>query len=126
MLVVLAVAAPRTVAAQAVTAFKTGEQTTGMTKQCYYQYLSSTYTRTVSSVDLCPLTIEVEANPNSTPSTAAAPRPAAPATATAFKTGEQTTGMTKQCIYSYLASTYTRTVSSVTLCPLTIQVRTSP
>jgi hypothetical protein len=34
-----------------------------------------------------------------------------------------TGGMTKQCVYDYLGSTYTITVSSIALCPLTIQVR---
>ena len=46
-------------AAHAGTAFLTGEQTTGMTKQCFYDYLGSTYTLTVDSYKLCPLTIEV-------------------------------------------------------------------
>lgn len=41
------------------TAFFKSEETTGMTKQCYYDYLGSTYTRTLSSIALCPLTIEV-------------------------------------------------------------------
>jgi len=45
--------------ASAGTAFLTGERTTGMTKQCYYDYLGSTYTRTVKSYDLCPLTIRM-------------------------------------------------------------------
>jgi hypothetical protein len=31
----------------------------------------------------------------------------------------QVTGMTKQCLYTYLGSTYAHTVSSTTLCPLT-------
>jgi len=35
-------------AAQTVTAFKTGEQISGMTKQCYYDALGSTYTLTVT------------------------------------------------------------------------------
>ena len=45
--------------AQTVTAFKTGEITTGMTKQCFYDYIGNGYTRTVRSVELCPLTIQV-------------------------------------------------------------------
>lgn len=45
--------------AQTVTAFKTGEQTTGMTKQCFYQALGNAYTRTVRSTELCPLSIKV-------------------------------------------------------------------
>jgi hypothetical protein len=44
---------------QTVTAFKTGEQTTGMTKQCFYEALGSVYTRTINSVALCPLSIQV-------------------------------------------------------------------
>ncbi len=42
--------------------------------------------------------------------------------ATAFLVGEQVTGMTKQCIYDYLGSTYTITIDSYKLCPLTIRV----
>jgi len=45
--------------ANAGTAFLTGENTTGTTKQCYYNYLGSSYTITVQSFRLCPLTIEV-------------------------------------------------------------------
>jgi hypothetical protein len=46
-------------AAQAGTAyFKHEVNTGGMTKQCVYDYLGSTYVITVSSVRLCPLTIE--------------------------------------------------------------------
>lgn len=45
--------------AHAGTAFKTGEKVTGSTKQCYYEYLGSEYTRTVKSYELCPLSISV-------------------------------------------------------------------
>lgn len=45
--------------ALAGTAFKTGEKTTGATKQCYYKYLGNEYTRTVKSHELCPLSINV-------------------------------------------------------------------
>jgi hypothetical protein len=104
--------------AQTTTAFKTGEKTTGMTKQCYYDALGSEHTRTVTSVALCPLSIQVRLAP-STPTPAPTPQPR---TITAFKTGEKTTGMTKQCYYDGLGSEYTRTVSSVELCPLSIRV----
>ncbi len=106
-------------AAQTVTAFKTGERTTGMTKQCYYNALGSEYSKTIGSVELCPLTIQVRATPSRTPT----PEPPRPQTVTAFKTGEKTSGMTKQCYYDALGSEYTRTVSSIELCPITIQVR---
>lgn len=127
---VLVAFAPAVLPAQTVTAFKTGEATTGMTKQCYYDALGSAYTKTYSSVTLCPLTIQV-ASPGATTRVPAAPSPAAPpvpapsprSTVTGFLKGEKTTGMTKQCYYDALGSEYTKTYSSVTLCPLTIQVK---
>ncbi len=106
---------------QTVTAFKTGERTTGMTKQCFYDALGNAYTRTIGSIDLCPLTIQVRLT-RPTPKPTPPPQPT-PRTVTAFKTGERTTGMTKQCFYDALGSAYTRTIGSIDLCPLTIQVR---
>ena len=38
--------------------FKSGEQTSGMNKICYYDCLGSTKAITISSTSLCPLTIE--------------------------------------------------------------------
>ena len=38
--------------------FKTGEQTSGMNKICYYNCLGSTAAITIGAVQLCPLTIE--------------------------------------------------------------------
>tara|TARA_B100000780_G_C20755902_1_gene300292 strand:+ start:169 stop:441 length:273 start_codon:yes stop_codon:yes gene_type:complete len=40
-----------------VMCFKTGEQTSGMNKICFYDCLGSAAAITVSSVDLCPLSI---------------------------------------------------------------------
>jgi len=54
-------------AAQTITAFKTGEKTTGMTKQCFYDALGSEYTRTIRSVALCPLSIRVTRRPGVDP-----------------------------------------------------------
>ena len=107
--------------AQTGTAFKTGERTTSMTKQCFYDYIGNGYTRTVGAVELCPLTIQVRVTrppPKPTPP----PQPT-PEIVTAFKTGERTTSMTKQCFYDYIGNGYTRTVGAIELCPLTIQVR---
>jgi hypothetical protein len=42
----------------AVACFKTGEETSGMNKICYYNCLGSRAAITISSVSLCPLTIE--------------------------------------------------------------------
>ncbi len=46
-------------AAQAGTAYYTGEKITGSTKQCYYDYLGSEYVVTKRSHELCPLSIRV-------------------------------------------------------------------
>jgi len=105
--------------AQTITAYKTGERTTGQTKQCYYDGLGSEYTRTVSSIELCPLSIQVTSR-RSEPSPG--PSPAPRSTFTAYKTGEETTGSTKQCYYEGLGSRYTRTVQSYQLCPLSISI----
>ncbi len=111
--------APSQANAQSITAYRTGEVSSGMTKQCIYDGLGSTYTRTISSVALCPLSIQV-----SRPSPASDNQMRQPSggSITAYKSGEAVTGMTKQCMYDGLGNTYTRTISSVALCPLTIQV----
>ena len=120
--IVVLISTPVESPAQTVTAFKTGERVSGLTKQCFYDALGSGYTRTVGSIDLCPLSIQVRtpAVRNATPATPTAPPPR---TVTAFRTGEKTTGMTKQCFYNALGSEYTRTVGSIEICPLTLQVR---
>jgi hypothetical protein len=105
--------------AQTITAYKTGERTTGQTKQCYYDGLGSEYTRTVSSIELCPLSIQVTSR-RSEPSPGPSPTPRS--TITAYKTGEETTGSTKQCYYEGLGNRYTRTVQSYQLCPLSITI----
>ena len=42
----------------ATTCFKTGEQTSGMNKICYYNCLGSTKAITISATSLCPLSIK--------------------------------------------------------------------
>lgn len=111
-----------TTSAQGTTAFLTGEQTTGTTKQCFYDALGSAHTVTVSSIAICKQTIRVQSNPSRLPTAPSIPSVPTQSYVTAFKTGEQTTGMTKQCFYDGLGNVYTKTVSSVTLCPLTIRV----
>lgn len=107
-------------AAQTVTAFKTGEALSGTTKQCFYNALGNSYTRTVSSVAICPLSIQV---PSPASSSMVSPNTnQRSGGGTAFKSGENVTGMTKQCFYNYLGSTYTKTISSVAICPLSIRV----
>ena len=55
ILILMLVSAP----CMAVMAFKSGEAVTGMTKQCFYNYLGSTYTITIKSYELCPITINL-------------------------------------------------------------------
>ena len=58
-LIVMFAAAALSASAYAGTAFLTGEKTTGMTKQCFYDYLGSEYTITIKAHKLCPLSIKV-------------------------------------------------------------------
>ena len=58
LIVVCSIVYPTLVANSAVTCFKTGEQISGMNKICYYNCMGSTAAITISSVALCPLTIE--------------------------------------------------------------------
>ncbi|CAN5828094.1 hypothetical protein BH23GEM3_BH23GEM3_17300 [soil metagenome] len=122
LLMALATGATNTLSAQSVTAFKNGEQTTGMTKQCFYNALGNGHTRTISSTALCPMSIQVQFSPGRPP-TPPSPQPTQPGTVTAFKTGERTTGMTRQCFYDALGNSHTRTISSTALCPMSIQVK---
>jgi hypothetical protein len=82
---------------------------------------------TLSAVSLCPLSVTV---PSSLPVPSyGAPPPSytpPPSTVSAFYTGEETAGMTKQCYYDALGSMVTRTISSIALCPLSIQARAAP
>ena len=103
---------PALLAAQ--TAIKTGERVTGTTKQCYYSYAGAEYVKTIQLGEVCPMTIRV---PTRSP-------PPSPTTVTARKTGERTTGTTKQCFYSYAGSQYTKTMRSYEVCPISIRVRT--
>jgi len=123
---VLALASTGVLAAQTVTAFKTGEVTTGMTKQCFYDALGNAYTRTIGSIELCPLNIQVRAPSYAPPVSPPTPESPDPRTVMAFKTGENTTGMTKQCFYDALGSEYTYTIRSTELCPLSLRVPSRP
>ena len=121
-LLILGAVFPLAASGQTVTAFKTGEQVTGMTKQCFYSFAGTQYTRTLRSIDLCPLSIQVPSVPSRPPSPPS-PSPPVPGTVIAFKVGENITGMTKQCIYEFAGSRFIRTISAIDLCPLNIRVR---
>ncbi len=115
---VLSLSCASVLRAQTATAFKTGERVTGQTKQCYYKFAGTDYTKTVQSFELCPLNVQVRTGPAENPSPTAPPRSGA----TAFKTGEERTGQTKQCFYAFAGKRFTNTVQSFELCPLSIEV----
>jgi hypothetical protein len=110
-----ALSLPSVVSAQSGTAYKTGERRTGRTKQCYYRGLGKDYTETVEGYQLCPLSIAI-------PSGEREPSESKPSTITAYRSGEDKTGRTKQCFYVGLGKKYTRTIESYQLCPLSIKV----
>ena len=118
----LSVAAPSVVASgpgllhrvQNVTCFKTGEWVSGMNKNCSYDCLGSQAVETISSTQLCPLTIGGAGGQFRPP---AAPRPPL----TCFKSGEWVSGMNKNCSYDCLGSQKVMTIQSVQLCPLNVQ-----
>jgi hypothetical protein len=115
-LVSVTIAVTSTAAAQSTTAFKTGERTKGLTKECYYESLGNQHTETLRSFELCQLSVAVR-------STIAPTLALATTMATSFKTGERTTGLTKLCFYNGLSSEYTKTIKSIGLCPLSIWMR---
>ena len=59
LILLIALTASVSALAQNRTAFFKYERTTGMTKQCVYDYLGNEYTRTMRATDLCPLSIRV-------------------------------------------------------------------
>jgi hypothetical protein len=124
LVTVFAIVGPTGLPAQTVTAFKTGEQITGLTKQCYYAFGTTRYTKTIRSVELCPLSVQVRTAPVPQQEQQQPLRDTSQASrVTAFKTGEETTGLTKQCYYAFGSTRYTKTIQSVELCPLSIKVR---
>ena len=104
--------------AEAATGFLLGQQTSGMSKVCYYSVLGSTYAINVGAVQLCPLTLDAP-NPASNPTPGY--QPPRPSQKMGFLTGEQKSGMNKICYYNVLGSTYTLTVSAVAICPISHQ-----
>ena len=119
-IVAIACTLPNSLLAQTATAFKTGERVTGQTKQCFYSFAGNEYTKTVQSFDLCPLNVQVLTGPSQPSSGTQPPQRSG---ATAFKTGEEVTGNTKQCYYAFAGKRYTKTVASFELCPLNIEVQ---
>jgi hypothetical protein len=67
------------------TAFSKGEKTTGLTKQCFYEFAGSTYIRTVNSYEICPVSIEIgKPRSNAQPAT---PTPQSPSPLSSLLSG---------------------------------------
>ena len=88
------------------TGFLKGERTSGMNKICYYNGPSGDFTKTISSVSLCP-------------QSASDGRISAPISSnvTGFLARESTSGLNKTCYYNSHRGTFTKTVGAASLCP---------
>ena len=100
----------------AATGFLKSERTTSFNKVCVYDVLGSAHEINISSVQLCPLTIDVEL-PAESPveQEEGSSRPQK----TGKLVGERVSGMNKICEYESLGDFYAYTISAVSLCPLT-------
>ncbi len=95
----------------------TGENVSGLTKTCYYDVQGSGYTKTIRAYQVCPSTIQVN-NPGFS-----VPQTPKQTYIQAFKTGEEIKGLNKICYYSYAGSTYTKVISSASVCPISVRVQ---
>ena len=88
------------------TGFLKGERTSGMNKICYYNGPSGDFTKTISSVSICP-------------QSASDGKMSAPTSSnvTGFLARESTSGLNKTCYYNSHRGTFTKTVGSANLCP---------
>jgi len=100
----------------AAVGFLKSERTTPFNKICVYDVLGSAHEINVSSVDLCPLAIDVDLP---------APAPTeqdevdSRIQLTGKLIGERVSGMNRICTYEVLGDTYTYTINGISLCPLT-------
>jgi hypothetical protein len=97
--------------AEAQTAYKTGENTRGSVKDCFYEYMGQEYVLSVAAYSFCPYSTRVK-SPSYTPRIGG----------TAFKTGENKRGSVKDCYYSLYGKRYTLTIGSYEFCPYTAEV----
>ena len=106
------------------TGFKTGEQISGFNKICYYDGASGAFSKTVSSISLCPLSADDGkgqgggSNYGSNNSTFGNSSQLNQMSNRGQLSGERSSGLNKTCYYDSIKGTFTKTVSSVSLCPL--------
>ena len=90
----------------AATGFLKGDRVSGMNKICYYNGPSGDFTKTISSVSICP-------------QSASDGKMSAPTSSNVngFLSRESTSGLNKTCYYNSTRGTFTKTVGSANLCP---------
>jgi len=88
------------------TGFLKGDRVSGMNKICYYNGPSGNFTKTISSVSICP-------------QSASDGKMSAPTSSNVngFLSRESTSGLNKTCYYNSTRGTFTKTVGSANLCP---------
>ena len=106
--------------AEAQTCFGSGERSSGMNKICYYDCLGSEASKTVGSTELCPLSVQSNATQGQQGLGSSRANSGFTGGTTCFHQGEYVSGMNKVCRYDCLGSPAETTISSVSLCPLTV------
>lgn len=101
--------------AHAESCMKSGEETRGMGKTCYYRCTFGETTENVGAAQMCPMTSQASPSGGGSRNSGSG----FGSGLTCHKTGERETGMTKQCIYDCAGSTKVETIGSARLCPLT-------
>ena len=98
--------------ARAEVCMKSGEETEGLGKTCYYTCSFGQKATNVGAAQLCPLTHDAD--------TSMASRPPSQTGGSCVKQGERESGgMTKECIYDCTGTRRVMTIGSAQLCPLT-------
>lgn len=100
----------------AAVGFLKSERTTRFNKVCVYDVLGSAHEINVSSVEPCPLTIDVDLP---APSPTGQDEGGSRIQLTGKLVAERVSGMNKICEYECLGDTCTYTISAASLCPLT-------
>lgn len=107
--------------AAAETCFGNGESSSGMTKICYYNCIGGRASKTVRSVDLCPISIDVQGTRGQSGLGTSNSNNSFGGGQTCFKKGEYTDGMNKVCRYDCLGSPAETTIRATELCPLSVK-----
>lgn len=102
------------------TGFLKGERTSGLNKICFYEGPSGGFSKTVGSANLCPLSADDGRSPavGSSGFGSDPYQQQRPISNTGFLSGERTSGLNKICYYDSPRGTFTKTIGSVQLCPL--------